>query len=199
MSVEGARERWPAIGRALDASAELEAMLRDSGMLHAAAHAHDATAALRLSATLAERLMMPEVGKKTSAARKRNSDTIRDERPSRSSPIVGPLHTVVRGAVPRDLGWELVASKRAVAFAEDDQAALLLRHSLCELGWIALDGTRWSTSWTGASTIVRLMRAGRPLPMAVADPRPPCISGPAPLLMELGWRPERVRDLGPGT
>lgn len=62
-----------------------------------------------------------------------------------------------------DLAWDLISCRAASEFAKDDVAAGLLARALAQTGWTsARRGARWTTSATGANTIVRLLRRGSP-------------------------------------
>ncbi|RUN76495.1 hypothetical protein EJC47_11020 [Sphingomonas sp. TF3] len=199
--------------RAIDAAAECEAWLREAGMHHAATYAHDATATLRLAGRiLAERLerdgaatgpdgpweaLVTETGQRTGFALRPDENGVayrgRLSPDGRFSPTPGtgiPIPAIAH----RDLGWELTTSAMAREFAADDLSAALLRRALAGTGWIAThDRQRWSTSWTGASTILRMLRGGRPAPALREGPDDLIDGAVAQLLAGLGWLPEPVR------
>jgi hypothetical protein len=202
-----------AASRAIDAAAECEAWLREAGMHHAATYAHDATATLRLARRiLAERrkrdgdptgpdgpseALVTDTGQRTGFALRLDEDGIAcrgglspDGRFSPMQVTGIPIPTIAH----RDLGWELTTSATAREFAADDLSAALLRRALAGTGWIAArDRQRWSTSWTGASTILRMLRDGRPAP-ALREGSDDLIDGAvASLLADVGWRPELPR------
>ena len=202
-----------AASHAIDAAAECEAWLREAGMHVAAVQAHDATATLRLARrTCLERrrrdgdpsldgsrweALVTEAGHDTGVALMPLEMGVA----CRGRVTPDGRFTAAPGtrlAIPtiahRDLGWELTTSPAAIDLATDDLSAGLLRRALADTGWIATrDRQRWSTSWTGASTIVRLMRCGRPAPALRSDPRHLLDGAVAELLAGLGWIAERPR------
>lgn len=194
---------------AVDAAAECEAALREAGLAIAAAYAHDATVTLRMAMRMAEErrssdgdhapadgeILVAEDGRTMGVTLRPHDGVLAIRRPA-SEPATGTTRgsggMLLAAAPVRDLGWELVGSVEAAALADDDLFAALLRRALWETGWIARDdGHRWSTSRTGAATILTLMRRGRaavalrPSPGGTVEPEVIAILG------RLGWRPDR--------
>ena len=96
---------------------------------------------------------------------------------------------------PHDLGWELLTSHAAHGLALDEVDAALLAHALAQTCWIdPRRRCRWSTSLTGAATLVRLLRKGAPFPLL--DPSGPLMDARSARLLEaLGWQPCLVGNI----
>lgn len=192
-------------GIALDAAAECEAWLREAGLAVAAAYAHEATAYLRLAIksavlrigkdhdsypnTQRDEPLVTEIGDDTGFHLTADESGLGLLRRSRNGDQ--PSANLPAAAHVRDLGWELAVSADARAFACDPLAAGLLRRAIQDAGWIAVDcGSRWSTSATGAATIVRLMRQGAPAVALRRSPRGILDAKVVALLASMGWSPE---------
>jgi hypothetical protein len=90
-----------------------------------------------------------------------------------------------------DLGWDLVNSVDAKAFARGDIAAGVMVRSLAAVTWIhASTRTRWQASTQAADLVAKVLRDGRAAPTFVTLPgRIAVDSAVADLVALIGWYP----------
>ncbi len=201
------------VNAALDALCECEQSLREAGLVHAAAHAHAAAGSLRLAQrSVLHRDAADRTIVMTADGRESEELSLADGRRTgimltSADGLIGERSTLDAASTTmamemptiacHDLGIDLLASRDAILFASNDLDAALLKSAIGLVGWVSPQrACRWATSRLGASTIVRLMRRGRPCPTLAATASGLLDLDVVRLLRSLGWRPEQRDKIG---